>query len=138
MIAAGLLLSAIASAATPASRSNRESVFRTFLQNELKEEHNSVRQISRKDPRLRYSAIFIDLNGDHRDEVIVYVTGQFVCGSGGCDLSIYTPRGRSWRQVTTVSITRPPISVLDSRHRGWRDLSVFVSGGGIRPATWPA
>ena len=86
-----------------------------------------------KNPDLRYEAAFVDLNADGKDEAVVYLTGEGVCGSGGCELSIYSPQGASWREVTSLSITRPPIRVLDTRSHGWSDLGVWVAGGGIIP-----
>jgi hypothetical protein len=31
-----------------------------------------------------------------------------------------------------MSVTNPPIRVLESRTRGWNDIIVFVAGGGSR------
>lgn len=121
MVIAMLALSA-ALAATPADAQRRS--LRAFLHHQLESE---------QDPSLRYDAAFVDLDGDGRDEAVVYLTGNSVCGSGGCDLHIYTPKGRSWREVSALSISRPPIEVLPTRTRGWRDIAVFVAGGGIIP-----
>jgi hypothetical protein len=48
---------------------------------------------------------------------------------------IFTPQGHVWRQVADMTVTNPPIRVLDSRTRGWNDISVFVNGGGSRGYT---
>jgi hypothetical protein len=37
-----------------------------------------------------------------------------------------------WRSFSSTTITRPPIKLLASRHRGWRDLSAWQAGGGIK------
>lgn len=86
-----------------------------------------------RDPTALYSASFADLDGDGRKEALVYVSGRTMCGSGGCSLFILTPRGRSWRLVARTTITWPPIRLLATRRNGWRDIGVFVRGGGIRP-----
>lgn len=39
----------------------------------------------------------------------------------------------SWKVITRVSITRPPIRLLKSKSNGWYDLGVWVQGGGIQP-----
>jgi hypothetical protein len=78
-----------------------------------------------------YLAAFIDLNGDGRDEAIVHMLGS-ACGTGGCNTLVLTQRGTGWRVVTTVTITRPPIRVLDTESSGWRDIAVWVQGGGIQ------
>lgn len=83
------------------------------------------------DETIRYSESFIDLNRDGKDEVIVYLMGRTICGSGGCNTLVLTPEGSSYRIVTNIRISRPPIRVLDSVSDGWRTLTVWVVGGGI-------
>ena len=39
----------------------------------------------------------------------------------------------SYKVLTKVSITRPPIRVLAKSSNGWRSLGVWVQGGGIQP-----
>jgi hypothetical protein len=82
----------------------------------------------------QYESASIDLNRDGAPEVIVYDDAPERCGSGGCGLIILTSAGRSYRVVTRVSITRPPIRVLSTSSHGWRDLGVKVVGGGIMRA----
>jgi hypothetical protein len=83
------------------------------------------------DAPARYSLAFADLNGDARAEAIVWLAAGPYCGSGGCTLVVLTPRGRSWRTVSTTSVTSLPITLLATRSHGWRDLSAFAVGGGI-------
>ena len=40
------------------------------------------------------------------------------CGSGGCDLFIFTPEQSSFQQLARTSVTQPPVRVLDSRTGG--------------------
>jgi hypothetical protein len=87
----------------------------------------------RPEQETRYVAHLTDLNGDGRNEALVYISGREWCGSGGCNLWILTPRSRSWRMVTQTTITWPPIRVLNTKTHGWRDVAVFVAGGGIIP-----
>jgi len=74
-----------------------------------------------------------DLNGDGRPEALVYVSGPGWCGSGGCNLRILEQGRAGFRPRGSLTVTRPPIGVLDTRTRGWRDLAVSVGGGGINP-----
>jgi hypothetical protein len=46
---------------------------------------------------------------------------------------ILVPEGDSWRLLTKVSITRPPIRLLRTVSNGWRNIGVWVQGGGIQP-----
>jgi hypothetical protein len=80
----------------------------------------------------RYVAAFRDLNGDGIPEAIVYLVGPEWCGSGGCNMLILARDRSSWKIVTKVTITQPPIRVLTSASSGWRSLGVWVQGGGIR------
>ena len=73
-----------------------------------------------------------DLNGDGVDEVIVHVAGPMVCGTGGCNTLVFTPRGSGYELVGDISITRPPIRVSTHSTGGWRNLIVHISGGGIQ------
>ena len=43
--------------------------------------------------RSRYSYTRVDLNGDGKDETLVYLTGPYFCGTGGCNLQIYAREG---------------------------------------------
>ncbi len=81
-------------------------------------------------PDATYTAAFVDLNGDGRDEALVWQQAGLFCGSGGCGLYIYTPDGESWRQVDDLTIAGPPALLLGSRSLGWFDLGLIVRDGG--------
>jgi hypothetical protein len=85
------------------------------------------------DVKDRFIAALADLNGDGRPEAIVYLVSDDWCGSGGCTMLILQPDGDSWRLLTEVSITRLPIRLLRTKSNGWRDIGVWVQGGGIQP-----
>jgi hypothetical protein len=128
-----MLISLALGGALATAAPDRRDELRSFLQREFQHERDDLRKYRGQDPEIRYDAAFVDLNGDRRDEAIIYLRGDGLCGSGGCELYIYTPQGRSWREVTALSITRPPIRLLNGRSHGWRDIGVFVAGGGILP-----
>lgn len=81
----------------------------------------------------QYRAAAADLNDDGTPEVLAYAEGAEHCGSGGCDLYVLSRSPRGWRLVSRMSVTRPPIRLLRSKHHGWHDLGVHVAGGGILP-----
>jgi hypothetical protein len=85
------------------------------------------------DKETRYSHAFIDLNGDGRQEAIVYLQGRWWCGTGGCPTLVLEPTGDSFRVVASILATRPPIRVLTEKSNGWRDISVWVQGGSPQP-----
>jgi hypothetical protein len=82
------------------------------------------------DPATRVAIAFSDLNGDGKDEVLVYVTGPGWCGTGGCDALVLSPSGSTYRVVMDASVSRLPISVLPTKSHGWHDLAVTIGGGG--------
>lgn len=81
----------------------------------------------------RYSFAVVDLSARNSAEVIVYLDGRAWCGSGGCELLVLSPKGSSFKVLSKITMSRPPIRVLETRTKGWRDLSVWVQGGGIQP-----
>jgi hypothetical protein len=84
------------------------------------------------DGEVRYFASSIDLNGDGRDEIIVHLVGQTLCGPEGCDTLVFTPSEAGFRHVTTIRLTHAPIRISPRSTNGWRNLIVSVAGGGVR------
>jgi hypothetical protein len=121
------LLLALAAVATPAAaQPSRDAALRAFLQDRFAEDRAAY-------PDTRYVLAWADLDGDRRPEALVYLISGSSCGTGGCTLYIYTPEQGSWYQHGSLTVTNPPILVLNTRTRGWRDLAVRVRGGGARP-----
>jgi len=86
-----------------------------------------------RDKTTRYSSAIIKSNGVTKEEIVVYVSGQTWCGSGGCRLFILEPDGVSFKVIGEEIVVRPPIRVLRSKSRGHFDIGVWVQGGGIQP-----
>jgi len=84
-----------------------------------------------KENKTRYSAAFVNLSGDGRQQVIVYFTGRGWCGSGGCVTLVLSRNGSSYELVTKITISRPPIRILNTQSNGWKDITVQVAGGGV-------
>ena len=126
---AAALTFAVTTGAAQSAPPATESGLRLFLQAHFADARRSA-------PTTRYAVGWADLNGDRRPEALVYLFDgdeHHWCGTGGCPLHIFEGVRRSWRTVGSMTITRPPIRTLNSRTRGWRDISVFVAGGGIIP-----
>jgi hypothetical protein len=111
----------------PAAQPSKEDSLKRFLQNYLRMPVSSAGETT------RYFPAFVDLNGDGIQELIVYVTGERWCGSGGCTTLILAAKDSSYRVVTRVTITRPPIRVLKDASNGWRSIAVWVVGGSSEP-----
>lgn len=114
------------SAGTAQGRDASPAEIRDFLQDYLGDEPFV-------DKSTTYSSAAIDLNGDGRKEVLVYVDGPPFCGSGGCQLYVLRTKPNGFDVFGELTLTRTPIRVLKSRTNGWRDLAVWVQGGGIQP-----
>lgn len=82
----------------------------------------------------RYVYGRVDLNGDGREEVFVYLLGSFFCGTGGCDLLLFTDAGKGYSLVHEFPISRLPVIVSAERTAGWNDLWRPESGGGAAPS----
>ncbi len=100
---------------------------RAYLQDYLKSGSSDF------DKTTRYSAAFAELSGAKVPEVVVYVSGSAWCGSGGCSTLILRKESDSFKVITPTTVTRSPISVLQSTTNGWHVVSVWVQGGGIQP-----
>lgn len=88
-----------------------------------------------KDKSLQVSVAYINLDDDEDNEIVAFVSGQSLCGSGGCVLYVLKRNGQSYKQVTRMTVARLPIKVFDDRSQGWLDLGVRVAGGGINPGS---
>jgi hypothetical protein len=104
-----------------------EDPLKVFLQNSLRKPRVD------DDKTTRYFSVFVDLNSDRKNEAIVYLTGESWCGSGGCVALVLARKDSSYRVVTKISIARTPIRVLTAASNGWRNIGVWVQGGGIQP-----
>ncbi|HEY9296981.1 MAG TPA: hypothetical protein VIQ31_11520 [Phormidium sp.] len=82
---------------------------------------------------VRYYYNRLDLNGDNQPEVIVYLLGSYVCGSGGCSALIYTPKGQDYQLISRHTLVNPPILVTPQRNSGWKNLVFLTRGGGAKP-----
>jgi len=103
------------------------SPLKQFLQKELTDPRFGA------DKTTRYSSAVIRSDGATGEDIVIYVSGNDWCGSGGCRLLILEPDGASFKVIGQETITRPPIRVLRTKSHGHFDIGVWVEGGGIRP-----
>ena len=64
-------------------------------------------------------------------QVLVLLSGSYFCGTGGCE-GLVLEGAPSYRPVARFTLMRPEWLILPSRHHGWRDIVVRVSGGGAK------
>jgi heat shock protein HslJ len=80
--------------------------------------------------KARYVYERVDLNGDGHDEVLVYLMGPFFCGTGGCNLLLFTDTKNGYSLINEFSTTRIPVIVSAKKSNGWNNLIWLKSGGG--------
>jgi heat shock protein HslJ len=80
----------------------------------------------------RYVHGRMDLNGDGKAEVFVFITGPGFCGSGGCSLMLFSEDQGRYTLVKEFPNSRPPVIVSPQRTRGWNNLIRVESGDGGR------
>lgn len=78
----------------------------------------------------RYRWLTYDLNGDGQPELLAQLDW---CGSGGCTLLIFEDHQKQWRFNSRVTLVNTPLNVGHKTQHGWRDLVLFVRGGGAEP-----
>lgn len=82
----------------------------------------------------RYIYSRVDLNGDGRDEVLVYLLGSVFCGTGGCTMQVFTRAEDGYALVGNFPTSRTPVSVSAAKTGGWNDILRLESGGGMAPS----
>lgn len=82
----------------------------------------------------RYVYGRVDLDGDGRDEVFVYLLGSIFCGTGGCNLLLLESAEQGYTLVNEFPISRLPVIVSSHRTAGWSDIIRPESGGGAPPS----
>jgi hypothetical protein len=73
-----------------------------------------------------------DLNGDRKNEIFIWMPILDLGGTSGYPIALYEANPGRFRRVMLVD-SWTPIIVLNSESRGWRDVAVQVSGGGVDP-----
>lgn len=81
----------------------------------------------------RFFADYIDLNGDGTQDALVVFNSSDWCGTGGCTMLVFQGQNKTFRLVSESSLVNPPLTVSETKTKGWRDLIVDVSGGGAAP-----
>jgi hypothetical protein len=81
----------------------------------------------------RFFPAVVDLGDDGIQEIIVYLTSDGWCGTGGCTTLILAPEGPSYKIVTRITVTRLPIRILDAKSNGWHNIGAQVRGWGSQP-----
>ncbi len=57
--------------------------------------------------------------------------GPFVCGTGGCSAVIFKVENGEYKTLSRFSLVRNPVIISNSKTNGYKDIIMYVAGGGI-------
>ena len=77
---------------------------------------------------LRYLYNYIDLNDDGREEILVYLLGDYVSGTGGSTMIIIN--SESMEIMEEFTLINNPIMISAEKTEGFKNIIVPVYGGG--------
>jgi hypothetical protein len=60
--------------------------------------------------------------------------GSFFCGTGGCNLHLFSDSGEGYSLISTFPRSRLPLIVSPRKTAGWHDLVRLETGGGVAPS----
>ncbi|WP_226678252.1 hypothetical protein [Mesobacillus jeotgali] len=101
---------------------------------ELEEAFSTEFGIKRGEDKVRYYYNRIDLNGDEVPETFVYLIGPVVCGTGGCSGLVLEHANGGYEAISRFSLVRTPVVISEVKTNGWKDIIMYVAGGGIEPS----
>ncbi|MDV3427899.1 MAG: tetratricopeptide repeat protein [Bacillota bacterium] len=87
--------------------------------------------LDQSEGKVRYYYNKVDLNEDGIPEVFVFLTGPFVCGTGGCSGAVFKQEDDEYKLLSSFSLVRNPVIISNTKTNGYRDIIMYVSGGGV-------
>ncbi|PFG11953.1 hypothetical protein [Bacillus sp. es.036] len=82
---------------------------------------------------IRYYYNKIDFNNDQIPETFVYLVGPMVCGTGGCSGLLLEEKNGDYTVKSRFSLVRTPVIIQNETTNGWKNIVMYVAGGGIEP-----
>jgi hypothetical protein len=79
-----------------------------------------------------YTYNYVDLNGDGKPEVIVYLSGRYFCGTGGCQVLIFKLVGKEYKSLSGMGLVRPPFIVTEAKSNKYKNLVMYSRNYGVR------
>ncbi|MCC5803731.1 hypothetical protein [Rossellomorea vietnamensis] len=98
----------------------------------LEEAFSKAFDLKKGEDQIQYYYNRVDLNDDQQPETFVYLVGSPVCGSGGCSGALFTKQNGEYMLITTFSLVRSPVIIQNEKTNGWKNMIMYVSGGGIK------
>jgi len=124
------------------SETRRDRALEKVILQSLPDYSEEIRRVYEYNPRVvpaylvRYFYNHVDLNDDGKSETIVWLHSAMVGGSSGYTAQIYRKVKGEYRLLREVTPAWNPVIVSNRKTRGWRNLIMFVAGGGVLPGYW--
>lgn len=94
----------------------------TYIKDAIKQYLESHKASPEDSP---YTTEYIDLNGDNIKDALTLLSGVRFCTSKGCTMLIHQGiGGKKFKLVSVTSLVKIPITINDSKTRGWRDITI--------------
>jgi len=107
---------------------NSETKRDTKLEEAIRKEFDLNQDVG----NVRYYYNKVDLNEDGIPEVFVYLVGPFVCGTGGCSGVIFKQENGEYNVLSRFSLVNNPVIISNNKTNGYKDIIMYISGGGIK------
>lgn len=100
---------------------------------DIKLERALVKELAleKDEDNVRYYYNKVDLNEDGKPEIFAYLVGSLVCGTGGCSAVIFKQENEQYTVLSKFTLVNNPVIISNSKTKGYRDIIMHVSGGGI-------
>lgn len=82
-----------------------------------------LRVITKEERTFQFATV--DLNGDEKKEIFIYLNSTYFCGSGGCSFLLLD---NDFKLITKFTVTQAPILVSNDSENGWKKLYLYSKG----------
>lgn len=115
------------------SSSNSIDYVYSETERDIKLERALVKELAleKDEDNVRYYYNKVDLNEDGKPEIFAYLVGSLVCGTGGCSAVIFKQENKQYTVLSKFTLVNNPVIISNSKTKGYRDIIMNVSGGGI-------
>jgi len=115
------------------SSSNSIDYVYSETERDIKLERALVKELAleKDEDNVRYYYNKVDLNEDGKPEIFAYLVGSPVCGTGGCSAVIFKQENEQYTVLSKFTLVNNPVIISNSKTKGYRDIIMYVSGGGI-------